>query len=82
MFKSALFRDTLSTVSGAAIDVYKTDGADGAAKGAGMGVGIYRDSNEAFASLDLFAHVEPDTANIAEYISAYNRWKEILNKTV
>ena len=80
MFKSALFRDTLSTISGAAIDVYKTDGADGAAKGAGMGVGIYRDSNEAFASLDLFAHVEPDTPRRDEYMTAYNRWKEILGK--
>ncbi|MBO7139597.1 MAG: carbohydrate kinase [Prevotella sp.] len=80
MFKSALFRDTLSTISGAAIDVYKTDGADGAAKGAGMGVGIYRDSNEAFASLDLFAHVEPDTAHRDEYLAAYIRWKEILSK--
>ena len=80
MFKSALFRDTLSTISGAAIDVYKTDGADGAAKGAGMGVGIYRDSNEAFASLDLFAHVEPDTPRREEYMTAYNRWKEILGK--
>ncbi len=80
MFKSALFRDTLSTISGAAIDVYKTDGADGAAKGAGMGAGIYRDSNEAFASLDLFAHVEPDTAHRDEYLAAYIRWKEILSK--
>ena len=80
MFKSALFRDTLSTISGAAIDVYKTDGADGAAKGAGMGAGIYRDSNEAFASLDLFAHVEPDNAHRDEYLAAYIRWKEILSK--
>ncbi len=45
-----------------------------------MGVGIYRDSNEAFASLDLFAHVEPDTPRREEYMTAYNRWKEILGK--
>ena len=32
MFLSEIFRDTLASVSGAVIDVYKTDGADGAAK--------------------------------------------------
>ena len=80
MFKSALFRDTLSSISGAAIDVYKTDGADGAAKGAGMGIGFYRNSDEAFASLDLFAHVEPDMAHREEYLSAYARWKETLEQ--
>jgi len=82
MFKSALFRDTLATISGAVIDVYKTDGADGAAKGAGMGIGIYRNSDEAFASLEHYAHVDPDEAQKNEYMDAYTRWKEILNKNI
>ena len=82
MFKSALFRDTLATISGAVIDVYKTDGADGAAKGAGMGIGIYRNSDEAFASLEHYAHVDPDEAQKSEYMDAYTRWKEILNKNI
>ncbi|MCH5306833.1 MAG: carbohydrate kinase [Prevotella sp.] len=82
MFKSPLFRDTLASVSGAVIDVYKTDGADGAAKGAGMGVGIYKDSHEAFASLENFAHIEPDVVQQAEYQSAYGRWKETLEHAI
>ena len=80
MFKSALFRDTLATVSGAVIDVYKTDGADGAAKGAGMGVGIYQDHSQAFATLECMAHIEPLTAQKDEYQAAYLRWKELLEK--
>ena len=80
MFKSALFRDTLATVSGATIDLYKTDGSEGAAKGAGMGAGIYRDNNEAFASLERQAHIEPQVAQKEAYLSAYQRWKSFLNK--
>ena len=52
MFLSPLFRNTLAGVSGATIELYDTDGSVGAAKGAGMGAGIYKDNNEAFASLE------------------------------
>ena len=51
MFLSDIFRNTLAGVSGATIELYETDGSVGAAKGAGMGCGIYKDNNEAFASL-------------------------------
>ncbi|MCI6550606.1 MAG: FGGY family carbohydrate kinase, partial [Prevotella sp.] len=43
MFLSPLFRETLATVSGATIELYETDGSVGAAKGAGIGCGIYKD---------------------------------------
>ena len=82
MFKSALFRDTLATVSGASIDVYKTDGSEGAAKGAGMGVGIYHDHNEAFASLECQAHIEPQMSQREAYLSAYQRWKNVLENEI
>lgn len=80
MFKSALFCDTMATVSGAMIDVYKTDGADGAAKGAGMGIGIYQNHDQAFATLECIAHIEPLTAQKDEYQAAYLRWKNLLEK--
>lgn len=59
MFLSPLFRDTLAGVTGATIELYDTDGSVGAAKGAGMGAGIYRDNVEAFATLDKLAVIEP-----------------------
>ena len=80
MFKSALFCDTLATVSGAMIDVYKTDGADGAAKGAGMGIGIYQNHDQAFATLECIAHIVPLTAQKDEYQAAYLCWKNLLEK--
>ena len=78
MFLSPLFRDTLAGVSGATIELYDTDGSVGAAKGAGIGAGIYKDNKEAFASLDKLQVLEPKQADRAAYAEAYARWKEVL----
>ena len=80
MFLSPLFRNTLSSVCGATIELYDTDGSVGAAKGAGIGAGIYKNCDEAFASLEKLAVIEPDTAQKENYLTAYNRWKETLHK--
>lgn len=76
MFLSPIFRETLAGVTGAVIDLYDTDGSVGAAKGAGIGAGIYKDNNEAFATLEKLAVIEP--ANSAEYTDAYETWKSRL----
>ena len=78
MFLSPLFRDTLAGVSGATINLYDTDGSVGAAKGAGIGCGIYKDHDEAFASLRLLQTIVPDEQHRADYQAAYERWKEQL----
>lgn len=78
MFLSELFRNTLAGVSGATIELYETDGSVGAAKGAGMGCGIYKDHDEAFATLKKLAVIEPDGKRRAEYLQAYSLWKETL----
>lgn len=78
MFLSELFRNTLAGVSGAIIELYETDGSVGAAKGAGMGCGIYKDHDEAFATLKKLAVIEPDEKRRAEYLQAYSLWKETL----
>ncbi len=78
MFLSPLFRNTLSGVSGATIELYDTDGSVGAAKGAGMGAGIYRDNNDAFASLEKIEVIEPSASDRHLYADAYALWKERL----
>ncbi len=75
MFLSPLFRDTLAGVSGATIELYDTDGSVGAAKGAGIGAGIYKDNNEAFATLEKLQVIEPDERHRDEYRTAYEAWK-------
>ena len=76
MFQSKLFRDTLAGVSGATIELYNTEGSAGAAKGAGIGAGIYKNPQEAFSSLERLAVVNP--ANQSEYREAYERWKSYI----
>jgi len=78
MFLSPIFRNTLSSVTGAVTELYATDGSVGSAKGAGMGLGIYRNHNEAFATLEKISTIEPDYAHIQEYQDAYERWKSAL----
>ena len=78
MFLSDIFRDTLAGVSGATIELYDTDGSVGAAKGAGMGCGFYKDHQEAFSTLKQLAVIEPDNSNRAAYLQAYTHWKSRL----
>ena len=78
MFLSDIFRQTLASTSGATIELLETDGSVGAAKGAGMGCGLYKDHDEAFASLKRLAVIEPDLTRRDEYLAAYERWKSLL----
>ena len=82
MFLSPIFRDTLAGVSGATIELYETDGSAGAAKGAGIGAGIYKDHDEAFATLKKLAVIEPDETNRAAYLEAYAEWKKELKTLI
>lgn len=81
MFLSQVFRQTLADVSGATIELFDTDGAVGAAKGAGLGAGIYKNHDEAFASLVKLSEVVPgrDSDAVAE---AYLRWKALLPPSI
>ena len=76
MFLSPIFRETLAGVTGATIELYDTDGSVGAAKGAGMGAGIYK----AFATLEKLEVIEPKQSDAAAYADAYGRWVEYLEK--
>lgn len=82
MFLSDIFRDTLAGVTGASIELFDTDGSIGAARGAGIGAGIYADATQAFSSLERLTVVEPDEHNADRYLEAYHNWKQMLNSTI
>ena len=75
MFLSPVFGQTLADISGAVIEMYNTDGAQGAARGAGVGAGIYKDFKTAFAGLQKIEIIIPgvETQNLKE---AYLRWEK------
>lgn len=78
MFLSPVFRETLAGVTGATIELYNTDGSQGAAKGAGVGAGYYASFKDAFAGLKKIETVEPDTAKAKTYLEAYHKWSDTL----
>ena len=82
MFLSPLFRNTLSGITQATIELYDTDGSVGAAKGAGIGAGVYKNAEEAFASLKKIEVIEPEIKNISAYQGAYNLWKKRLEESM
>jgi xylulokinase len=82
MFLSPVFRDTLAGVTGATIELYNTDGSEGAARGAGIGSGYYKNSSEAFSNLKKLEVIEPDNSKVAEYTDAYNKWESVLEKAI
>ncbi|MBN1951522.1 MAG: carbohydrate kinase [Bacteroidales bacterium] len=80
MFLSPVFRETLATISNVPIDLYDTDGSEGAARGAGVGSGIYNSFGEAFSNLKKLSTVEPAASRSDEYKNAYRNWYETLTK--
>lgn len=79
MFLSDIFRDTLAGLTGVPIELYDTDGALGAARGAGIGAGFYSNQEEAFQGLKKLSEIAPVAGDYDQYHQAYSRWKEVLS---
>lgn len=77
MFLSPLFTQTLSNLSGARIELYNTNGAEGAARGAAIGSGFFASPDEAFHGFKILETIHPDPkSNISEF---YSNWEQLLN---
>lgn len=79
MFLSPVFRQALASLTGTAIELYNTDGAQGAARGAAVGYGFYRNYKEAFRNLNKIHTVEPDKHLSKIYRETYAHWLQGLN---
>ncbi len=82
MFLSPIFSETLSTVTGAAIELYNTDGAAGAARGGAVGAGYYKSFEEAFRTLKKIQEIAPSKTQSVAVAEAYNRWLTRLNASL
>jgi xylulokinase len=80
MFLSPLFREAFANTTGATIELFDTDGAIGAARGAGIGCGFYKSEKEAFVGLEKLETIEPNEALKAAYREGYERWLKVLNE--
>ncbi|MEK6781499.1 MAG: FGGY family carbohydrate kinase [Bacteroidota bacterium] len=79
MFLSPLFREAFVNTIGARLELYDTDGAKGAALGAGVGAGIFHSFPEAFRSLKVIQLEVPDKNKSLQYTTAFQDWKTQLN---
>jgi xylulokinase len=54
--------------------LYNTEGSVGAARGAGIGVGIYKNAEEAFATLKKIQVISPVECDVEATKVAYEKW--------
>ncbi|MVT10170.1 xylulokinase [Chitinophaga tropicalis] len=73
MFLSPLFREVFANTANVVIELYNTDGAQGAARAAGIGAGLYTEK-EAFRGMECLATIEPDAALQQQYGEIYQGW--------
>jgi len=82
MFLSPLFRKAFATVTNATVELYNTDGSAGAARGAGIGAGVYKSYKEAFSTLECTKTIEPDKKLAKDYEQAYENWLGLVNHVI
>jgi xylulokinase len=80
MFLSPLFAEAFATVTQATVQLYNTDGSQGAARGAGIGAGVYKSPDEAFVGLEPVKTIEPNDKLSSAYQQAYAGWEEVLKQ--
>ncbi|NLR81725.1 xylulokinase [Chitinophaga eiseniae] len=73
MFLSPLFREAFANTANVVIELYNTDGAAGAARGAAIGAG-YVNAADAFRGMECLSVIEPNAALQTQYRDVYGDW--------
>jgi xylulokinase len=79
MFLSPVFCEALATAGNVPIEIYETDGAQGAARGAAVGAGLVGSLAEAGRSLRCIRTIEPDNRLRQAYADALGLWDGALD---
>jgi xylulokinase len=80
MFLSKIFREAVANVTNVPISLFNTDGSLGAARGAGIGCGLYKSEKEAFSGLKTIGSQEPSKELTKVYAEAYEVWRNKLDR--
>lgn len=75
LFQSAVFRQAFVNTMKTQLELFATNGAEGAARGAGVGIGLYSDLPDAFHNLKPVYRQEPNLELVNAYEDAYEDWK-------
>lgn len=80
LFLSKSFREIFTNVTATRVELYDTDGAAGAARGAALGTQYYESPEEAFTSLELIESVEPEPQKVNQYKELFEQWQETIHR--
>lgn len=75
MFLSEVFSTAFANTMGCEVELYNTDGAQGAARAAGIGAGIYKSFNECFTGMNRLYSFSPEAGMHKRYEELYSDWK-------
>ena len=79
LFLSMLFREAFVNTSGIELEIYDTNGAEGAARAAALGIGYYANEKDAFKNLKLISKLKPQNSLREKYLNYYSDWKKHLS---
>jgi xylulokinase len=82
LFQSPVFTEAFVNTCNVELEIYNTDGSQGAARGAGLGTGYYKKDDDAFRGLRIIKKMSPDPKLVSEYEKIYGSWKSGLKKLV
>jgi xylulokinase len=82
LFQSAVFKEAFVNTCGVDLEIYNTDGSQGAARGAGIGIGYYSSVSGAFKGLKTIEKLKPSAELSKKYESFYLDWERKLSRVL
>lgn len=80
LFKSRVFREAIVNTCNVDLELYDTDGAQGAARGSGVGAGVFSSHADALNGVAIKNKLFQNKEAADLYSTAYDRWKDHLMK--
>jgi xylulokinase len=80
MYLSEIFAQTIVNASNVSVDLLESDGAFGAALGAGVGINYFKNEEDAVRNIKHIKTINPNHSELSETKVAYEAWKELVNR--
>lgn len=78
MYLSEVFAQTIVNAANISVDLLESDGAFGAALGAGVGINHFKNEDEAVSNIKHIKTIDPKPIDIPETQLAYDAWKDLV----
>ena len=81
LFQSKVFKEAFVNTCNVNLEIYNTDGSQGAARGAGIGASVHSEA-DAFKGLKVIERMSPSEELMKKYDSVYQQWRNNLNNSL